>query len=255
VTGDGYPATETLGVSLPADALFDYEAVPSATYAYQWQACDSSGACADIPGATSSSYTTNNPPDSCLQVIETATLPSGNVVQAVSYLAGESSPTDPYHGLYGLQDGPGPVAPTSACDGFYYSGPAISGIDVHGQTLASSTGVITGTGYAFSYQWQRCSATGTDCVDISGATSSSYLLQESDVGHTLRSTVTATGSNDGTPVDTSITSAQTPVIADVLPTVSITPSIYAFAPQEAASGASAPQAFTVEDTGISPLDV
>lgn len=46
--------------------------------------------------------------------------------------------------------------------------------------------------YGFSFQWQRCDASGNNCADIAGATSSSYVLQDpDDVGSTLRVTVTA----------------------------------------------------------------
>src|SRR6185437_10236786 len=48
------------------------------------------------------------------------------------------------------------------------------------------------TGY--TYAWQDCNSSGASCSAISGATSGSYILQASDVGHTIRSVVTASNS-------------------------------------------------------------
>src|SRR4029077_20603692 len=48
---------------------------------------------------------------------------------------------------------------------------------------------------SFSYQWQRCSSSGTSCVNISGATAPTYKLTIADGGQTLRSTITATNVN------------------------------------------------------------
>ncbi len=38
---------------------------------------------------------------------------------------------------------------------------------------------------ARSYQWQRCSSTGTSCVDITGATAATYKLTIIDGGHVV----------------------------------------------------------------------
>lgn len=57
--------------------------------------------------------------------------------------------------------------------------------------------VLTGTNgtwqhaVRFTYQWEDCDANGQNCVPISGATSSTYTLQDSDVGDTLVFQVTA----------------------------------------------------------------
>lgn len=44
----------------------------------------------------------------------------------------------------------------------------------------------------YEYQWQRCDANGQNCVDITGAKSSKYVLTAADKGHKLRVRVTAT---------------------------------------------------------------
>ena len=70
--------------------------------------------------------------------------------------------------------------------------PVVSGVAQQGQTLTASNGSWTGSPTSFGYRWRDCDASGNSCVDISGATGSSYLLQAGDVGHTLRVVVTAT---------------------------------------------------------------
>jgi len=53
--------------------------------------------------------------------------------------------------------------------------PVISGIAQRGETLSSTTGTWTGVGtITFAYQWQR------DDTNISGATSSTYVLVAAD---------------------------------------------------------------------------
>ena len=53
------------------------------------------------------------------------------------------------------------------------SAPTISGVAQVGQTLTASSGAWSGTApISYSYQWLRCDATGANCTDIAGATSS-----------------------------------------------------------------------------------
>ncbi len=66
--------------------------------------------------------------------------------------------------------------------------PVISGTAVDGYTLTSSYGTWSSFPASFAFQWQR----GTS--NISGATSSSYLVNSADIGSTLRCVVTATNS-------------------------------------------------------------
>ena len=55
--------------------------------------------------------------------------------------------------------------------------PAITGDADVGGTLTAGTGTWTGTApVTFTYQWQRCDADGTNCVDIAGATDDTYKL-------------------------------------------------------------------------------
>lgn len=70
--------------------------------------------------------------------------------------------------------------------------PTVTGTPQAGQTLTASPGTWTVTPTSTAYQWQRCDQTGANCVDIEGATTSTYAVQQSDGGFTLRVNVTAT---------------------------------------------------------------
>jgi Ig domain of plant-specific actin-binding protein len=88
--------------------------------------------------------------------------------------------------LAGSAAGTPPVATTQ---------PSVSGTALRGQTLTAQSGSWSGTTpISFAYQWRRCSSSAGDCANVSGATSETYTLASSDVGHTLRVQVTATNS-------------------------------------------------------------
>ena len=53
-----------------------------------------------------------------------------------------------------------------------------------------------------SEQWQRCDSGGGNCVDIGGATGSTYQLVGADVGSTLRTKETATNTAAIVPIET-----------------------------------------------------
>ena len=74
------------------------------------------------------------------------------------------------------------------------SPPSILGTSEEGQTLNAADGTWEGTQpLEFSHQWQRCDAEGESCVDIAGATDTSYTLAAADLGATVRLAVTARG--------------------------------------------------------------
>ena len=74
--------------------------------------------------------------------------------------------------------------------------PSVSGAAQQGVALTGSAGSWTGTQpISFSYRWLACGAGGSNCLPISGATGSTYLLGGNDVGTTVEVSVTA--SNGG----------------------------------------------------------
>ncbi|HZT85629.1 MAG TPA: hypothetical protein VE984_09450 [Gaiellaceae bacterium] len=113
------------------------------------------------------------------------------------------TPTPPTSGAGPLPDaGQGPVMHRNTTYAIYWlplagvtAPPAVTGTASVGQTLKSSAGTWNGAPTGFHYQWQRCSPAGTGCVDITGATASSYRLRSADGGHRVRSTVSATNVN------------------------------------------------------------
>ncbi|MFL5958970.1 MAG: hypothetical protein ACJ75G_01700 [Gaiellaceae bacterium] len=86
--------------------------------------------------------------------------------------------------------------------------PSISGSALVGETLTAVRGTWSGNPTSFHYAWSRCDATGAACLPIGGATAKIYTVTVTDVGHTLRVTVTAKNA-DGS---TSATSAPTAVV-------------------------------------------
>lgn len=80
--------------------------------------------------------------------------------------------------------------------------PSISGDTEVGSTLTADKGTWTGAPPPdLTYQWQRCDADGTNCVDISGADGLSYEVTSGDIGKTIKFKVTGTnteGSADAT---------------------------------------------------------
>ncbi len=73
--------------------------------------------------------------------------------------------------------------------------PAVSGTAQVGSTLTTNSGTWSGSPTpTFAYAWERCNSTGGSCTAISGETSNTYTVQSADVGHTLRSSVTASNS-------------------------------------------------------------
>ncbi len=85
-----------------------------------------------------------------------------------------------------------PTAPVSGVLPANVIAPLAVGLPITGQTLTATEGTWAGTEpIAYSYQWQLCSASGTGCENISGATKSTFLIPDGDAGHALRVVVTA----------------------------------------------------------------
>jgi fibronectin type 3 domain-containing protein len=99
--------------------------------------------------------------------------------------------------------------------------PAITGTAKDGQTLTSTTGTWSGSPTSYARQWLRCDTAGANCVNISGATATTYVLTATDVGSTVRVKVTATNGSGSANVN----SAQTATVVAAAPVVSAVPTI------------------------------
>ena len=163
----------------------DWTGSPS-SYAYQWEDCDASGeSCSSIPGATSSSYElAASDVGHALRVVVTASDAGGSTEASSAATATVTA-----------------AAPTSLAP------PTISGPAVEGQTLSAGNGEWTGSPTSYAYHWQRCNASGGSCSNITGATSASYELSSSEVGHTVRVLVSASNSIGSTKAASAVTAA------------------------------------------------
>ncbi len=143
-------------------------------YGYQWRRCDSSGgSCADIAGATSSSYTVV-PADAGASFVVAVT-----ATNSVGTASASSAAT-------AVVPGAAPQPPVNS------SAPTISGTASPGQTLTADPGTWSGTTpITYAYQWRRCTSAGIACVDLAGATAKTYTVQSSDAGSSLQVRVTA----------------------------------------------------------------
>jgi hypothetical protein len=138
-------------------------------FSYQWQRCSAAATgCVDIPGATGPTYTLATADGD--QYVR-STVSARNVNGASPYTASASRA----------------VAPLPAATGQ----PALSGVAAVGKKLSTSSGTWN-TAAAFAYQWLRCSADGSSCATISGASSATYLVAGADAGHRLEARVSAT---------------------------------------------------------------
>jgi hypothetical protein len=100
--------------------------------------------------------------------------------------------------------------------------PSVTGNMQVGQSLSSTTGTWADSPSSYSYQWEDCSVEGESCSIISGATSPSYTIQSSDVGHSLRSVVTATNTLGSVSMYSGATGLATPACTTTFTTTSAT---------------------------------
>jgi hypothetical protein len=167
---------------------------PAATgYGYQWWSCDGSGNnCVVLTGQQSSTYVPG-PTD------------VGNTLRVVVTASNNG-------GSNSARSAPSPVVAQIGAPAVM-TAPAISGTDQQNDKLSASEGTWTNSPTSYAYQWSRCDPIKGTCAQISGATSSTWVLGSSDVGSTLEVTVTASNATGGTPA----TSAQTPVVLPAAP--------------------------------------
>ncbi len=89
--------------------------------------------------------------------------------------------------------------------------PAVSGTAQQGSALSTSNGTWANGPTSYAYAWERCNSGGGECTTIPGASASAYTLQEEDVGHTIRSVVTASNAaGSGSPATSEATGVVQP---------------------------------------------
>ena len=140
-------------------------------YAYQWQRCGpAGGGCVDVPGAVGTTF--------LLEPVDVDR--TIRVREAATNVAGSASATSAATTR---------VAPASAPPTLV-TAPAVTGTPQLGQTLTAVPGVWAGAPpITLSYQWERCDP--APCVDVPGATGTTYAPDPADVGSTLRVRETA----------------------------------------------------------------
>lgn len=79
--------------------------------------------------------------------------------------------------------------------------PAVTGTAQVGQTLTTTNGTWAGNAATYTRQWQR------DGVNISGATATTYVPVEADIGSAIRAVVTATNSTGAVTANSNSTAA------------------------------------------------
>lgn len=162
-------------------------------FAYAWSRCDIGGStCLPISSATAQAYQVQ-PADVGVTLRVTVTATNAD---------GSASATSAATAIVLGAPATGPVNTAL---------PTISGTVQVGSTLTAATGTWSGSPTGYTYAWSRCDQSGNNCAVISGATSSTYVLQQVDAGTTLRVAVTATNTSGSN----SATSAQTAVVPAV----------------------------------------
>jgi hypothetical protein len=144
----------------------------------------------------------SNTPSGCAQSINGpfSSPPPGNGSGPLVYQGGPVMHTNTTYAIYWL-----PTARNS-------SPPVVTGAAAVNHTLTTTAGSWAGATAARTYQWQRCSSTGTSCANIAGATATTYKLTAADGGHVVRSTVSAANVNGASPP---AASAGTAIVVDV----------------------------------------
>jgi large repetitive protein len=173
---------------------------PPTSYVYQWQRATATGGYQNIATATSSSYVVSE--FDVGYFIKVSVTGTNGLGSASATSAATTAVVD--------------IAPTNTAL------PVISGIARNGATLTTSNGSWTSSPTSFAYQWQRASDVGGTYNNITSATSSSYVVDESDVGYFIKVSVIAT---NGIGPSSAALSAATTAVVDIAPTNTALPVI------------------------------
>ncbi|MDO6565415.1 hypothetical protein Q4488_18760, partial [Amphritea sp. 1_MG-2023] len=218
-------ATEDETLTADISGISDPDGL-SNSFSYQWQRSADGLTWSDISGATSSTYTLDDP----------------DVGQQIRVSV---SITDDQ----GFDEGPlysTETAVVTAVNDSIVGLPSISGTASEDETLTADISAISdpdGLSNSFNYQWQR-SADGVTWSDISGATSSTYTLDDPDVGQQIRVNVSITddqGFDEGP-----LNSTETAVVTAINDPITGLPSISGTATED--------ETLTADISAISDVD-
>ena len=160
------------------------------SFAFQWVRCDSAGAyCIDLEVSSKNYTVVSDDLGSTLRVGVTASNAGGDKVATSNETVTIEEPM---------------AAPTNG------GLPSISGTATVGATLRTSNGTWTNSPTTFGRQWRRCDSAGESCADISGAAATTYTPGPTDIGGTLRTTLTATNSRGSSSASSDATAVITP---------------------------------------------
>jgi hypothetical protein len=173
---------------------------PPTGYTYVWQDCTAADVCTNITGATSQTYPVASSDEGFfIQSVVTAINPGGSASQ--TSMNGFTVPAAPSN----------TTLPTITDSGTNAAGQVI----LSGDLLTATNGswnALSGTDQ-FNDAWEDCNGSG--CTAISGATSSTYLTQSTDLGDTIEVVVTAmniSGTTSATSAATGLVQANSPAL-------------------------------------------
>jgi hypothetical protein len=174
------------------------------TYHFQWFRCNAAGAgCLSVHGATSPTYFL-------------ADKDVGKTLGLTVYATDSSGTAAAYSSLVG------PVAPRRPLLESTAQ-PIVTGPPVVGKVLQVTTGTWSPTPPTLAYRWERCNANARACGTIANATSSSYTVTSSDLGHALLAIVQAT---NGSTSQNAFSTATPAVVAHAgRPVATVPPSV------------------------------
>jgi outer membrane protein assembly factor BamB len=159
-------------------------------FAFQWYSCDDAlDSCNAIPAATGSSY-------------QVGFGDLGRRLVAGVVASNSSGPS-----VEKRSNATGLVVPAAPSLQF---APTIAGKAEVGRTLTAHPGSWTNSPTSYQYHWERCSASGANCTNISGAVGAAYPLASGDLGKRLVVEVVAVNAGgQSAPAD----SSDSPVVA------------------------------------------
>ncbi len=182
VNGSVKGPTSTIGPAVSGPAVAGqilvaatgiWKGVGPLVFTYKWYRCNlAGGACALIPGATSTNYTTG-------------TKDIGHTIGLTLQVGDSTGGAVAYASLLGpIAAAAAALTPTSP--------PTISGTARAGGELTVDDGLWSAKTSGFAYIWLRCNQNGRVCTAIPRATGSTYKPVPADRGHAVVAEVVAT---------------------------------------------------------------